>query len=141
MSKTHSFWVYPCEDHKWRVRVYVVPSQKCLKKHWEMGYKRNSNGDNVKAFFRAITVYEFPKKGRKEKTGWFGEMFFNAQDVDVNTVAHECGHAAHRYCKQRRFTKYRKTVDQEVFCYALGALVDHTLSWFLKHKFRCTPHK
>ncbi len=134
MPRTKKFKIYPCADTKWYVTVQVAPDNTILMKEWRRNQYGRQDGD-PQAFFETWKRMIYKKGERGRDSGDLGRIVFDAKNLNMDTVAHECGHAAHAYCRRVRATKYNRIVNEEIFCYALGTLVSQCLSWFLSNGY------
>lgn len=137
------FFVYP-DNSKFKVQVTLVKGNKALRRVY--AEHTGEKCDKVLAFFQQQNEWTFDKKKSPGvRTGLIGEIVLSQEDLLLNTIVHECGHAAHAFCRRKRKTDYGKRglgkVDgsfghpEEVFCYALGSMVSQICDWLCEHGY------
>lgn len=138
------FFIYP-DSGKLRVQVTVVGGTRKLRRVYTE--RTGKTCDKVLAFFQQQKEWTFAKKGSAGvRTGLVGEIVLSEEHLQLDTIVHECGHAAHSFCRRKRKTDYGKTglggIDgsmdhpEEVFCYALGSMVSQICDWLCDHDYR-----
>ena len=135
MPRAKSFWVYPDPQNPyWKLRFHLYPSRKKLQAVWEKNTGKKDT--QIDGYFQSCKVTKYHKDGTVEPIGEFGELSVAHDTLTAEVVVHECGHAAHEYCRRRRKNRFHRpktttgsvAADEEVYCYALGEIADQILA-------------
>lgn len=110
------------------VRVYRTHAE--LQREWNRRFAGNEK--ELLGGFDGMTVWSF-KNGKGKRTGLIGEILLSFETLTLDTLSHECAHAAMAYCRRLGRTQFRRLADEETYCYALGRLVQETVAGLMKH--------
>lgn len=120
------FYVYPdlASRRKHRVEVRVFDTRKEMRK--EISELEGGGYVDKDGMAWCVEVESLHESGRKGST--YAMMFFNRDDLNcaldhsLDTVSHECVHAAFMYAKRLKENVYQDE-GEEVVCYAAGSLI------------------
>lgn len=138
------FKIYPDPTNPhWFCRVEVLKSTKLITKEYYSRHKvKEEKREEIAGLFTQMFCLKCEKGKKAVRTGEFGRIQLGIDDLSVNYVVHECGHAAHEYCRRRHKNRYKNrgtginvTDDEEVFCYALGCMSDQILARLFKQGY------
>lgn len=128
-------------------KILVFPNPESMRRFWKDALGRDMGNTGVGLCSElGYTVEHFPKKGQRQKPTerrvdprYYAVIGLSLGHIYVDTVAHECTHAAFAYARRVGNTSsYRKEArdnNDEFICYPVGDLTHAVHEFLVKNNF------